>query len=120
MAPTNARAYLVLAAAAIAAVGAALAVVVGPSAAGAAQPAATRGLYLGELVGRDAKVAIVGSADGARYDIRAMDGTIIAAGLTAAQVASLLPGQDPRGVAGQDRPISGPLMLADPEHPGRE
>jgi len=73
----------------------------------------TPGLLVAELVGRDARVAVFATDAGTRFDIRALNGQTVAAGLTAEQVAALLPGQDPRGVLVQDdAPTS--LMLANP------
>ena len=80
-----------------------------------ARPNTTAGLRMGELVGRDARVVIVGTADGTRFDIHGLDGGIVAAGLTADEVAALLPGQDPRNATAQEPMASGPLMLADPD-----
>lgn len=75
-------------------------------------PAGTAGLPMGELVGRDARVAVFATRAGTRFDIRALDGTTVAAGLTADQVAALLPGQDPRGVfAQEDAPTA--IMFAE-------
>jgi len=89
----------------------------GPDAANAAtgQPAGTPGLRMGELVGRDARVVIVGTRGGTRFDVHSLRGGIVAAGLTADQVAALLPGQDPRAAMAQEPMASGPLMLADPD-----
>jgi hypothetical protein len=92
----------------------------GPAAAGAAQPVVTRGLYMGELVGPQARVAIIGTEDGTRFDVRAANGQTVAAGLTADQVAALLPGQDPRGAMAEEPMKCGPLMLAEPTSRGIE
>lgn len=75
---------------------------------------AQEGLLVGTLVGRDAKVAVYSTAAGTRYEIRGLDGTLLAADLTAADVAQLLPGQDPRGVFAEEPAKTGPLMLAEP------
>jgi hypothetical protein len=76
-------------------------------------PIADRGLPLGSLVGRDAKVVVLSTPAGTRYDVLSLDGTLIASGLTASEVAAQVPGQDPRG-AWADQPACGALMLADP------
>ena len=92
----------------------------GPSRASAAtaQPAATPGLRMGELVGRDARVTIIATGDGTRFDVRNLDGGIVAAGLTAEEVAALLPGQDPRNATAQESGRA--LMLAEPDRHGIE
>src|SRR5262245_10838692 len=92
----------------------------GTAQAAAVQPVATAGLYMGELVGRDARVVIIGTEHGTRFDIRTSEGGIIAAGLTADQVAALLPGQDPRGAMAQEAEHCGRLMLAEPDRHGIE
>ena len=79
----------------------------------AAEP--TRGLLMGELVGRDARVVIYGTEQGSRFDIHSLGGGIVAAGLTAEQVAGLLPGQDPRGAMAQEPMQCGPLMMVEPD-----
>lgn len=81
----------------------------------AAAPRETAGLRMGELVGRDARVVILGTDQGMRFDIHSLGGGIVAAGLTAEQVAALLPGQDPRAALAQEPTVCGPLMLADPD-----
>jgi hypothetical protein len=75
-------------------------------------PIADRGLPLGSLVGRDAKVVVLSTPGGTRYDVLSLDGTLIASGLTASEVAAQVPGQDPRG-AWADQPACGALMLVD-------
>src|SRR5678816_3150594 len=74
------------------------------------------GLLVGTLEGREARVAVYATADGTRYEIRGLDGTLVAANLTAADVGQLLPGQDPRGVFAEETAKTGPLMLAEPRH----
>lgn len=111
---------IIVAAAAIVAVGA-FAKFVGRETASAAQarPSPTPGLPMGELVGRDARVAIIGTDQGMRFDVHSLGGRIVAAGLTADEVAALLPGQDPRSALAQEPTVCGPLMLADPHLLGR-
>lgn len=71
-----------------------------------------RRLSMGMLVGREARVGIFATPGGVRYDIRTPEGQLVASGLTAAEVARHLPGQDPRGAwADLDRPLQ--LMQAD-------
>src|SRR5437773_2585295 len=91
---------IVVAAVAVVALGAIVQMVrSGPARAAAAS---TPGLFMGELVGRDARVQIIGTDHGTLYDVRSPDGRIVAAGLTADEVAALLPGQDPRAVLAQE------------------
>src|SRR5262245_38703242 len=65
-----------------------------PPAAPAAQQ--SHGVAMGTLVGRDFKVTILATNGGTRYDVRTPEGLLVAAGLTAVELAQLFPGQDPR------------------------
>ena len=68
--------------------------------------AAQRRLPMGTLVGREARVAILATGHGVRYDVRTSDGQLLASNLTAAEVARRVPGQDPRGAwAMADEPV---------------
>ncbi len=114
--PPHAHLSLWFGAAAIAAAGFAASIAgPRPARADAAMPALRIGLPLGELVGRDARVTVLATPAGTRYDIRTLDGALVAGNLTAAEVGALLPGQDPRGVFAVDEPAGIPLMLADPD-----
>ncbi len=110
-----------VAAGAIAAVGAVVKLA-GYETVGAAEarPTPTAGLPMGDLVGRDARVQIIGTVDGTRFDVHSLGGGIVAAGLTADEVAALLPGQDPRNATAQEPTACGPLMLAEPDRRGIE
>ena len=74
------------------------------------------GILMGTLVGRSARVEVMATGTGTRYQVRALDGTLIAANLTATEVGQLLPGQDPRGVFAEEADAGKALMLAEPRH----
>src|SRR5262249_9688751 len=95
-----------------AAAAAAIAAWNGPGRAGAAPIQAAPALSLGTLVGRDARVTVLATPQGARYDVRSADGTVIAARATADEVARCI-GQDPRAAWAEEEPVK--LMLAEPD-----
>ena len=97
---------LVLAAAAIASITAAAKLAQLTPAQAAANVAPSAGLRMGELVGRDARVAIIGTDHGMVF--------------SADEVAALLPGQDPRAALAQKSDEGTALMLAEPDRRGVE